>query len=86
MSKALEEERFIASITAFTESSHFCVAHTFTLKNVPSELAPPANAHPISPNASFIYLLLNWKTIQMSLAVMEIMMVDNQNAVDVLHW
>jgi len=35
--------RKIASITAFTEISRFCVAHTFTLKNVPSELAPPAN-------------------------------------------
>ncbi|RXN30809.1 serine arginine repetitive matrix 4 [Labeo rohita] len=35
-------ERFIASIRAFTESSRFCVAHTFTLKNVPSESAPPA--------------------------------------------
>lgn len=68
-------------------NSCFCVAHTFTLKNVPSQSSPLANAHAISSNVSFIYLLLNWKTIQMSLTVMEMMVVvDNQNAMDVLQW
>lgn len=48
-------ERFIASITAFTESSRFCVAHTFTFEKCAIQIGPTGKRTPHQPKCQ-LYL------------------------------